>query len=282
MKFSHRNEPRRPRPRPTREVLRPVEEESDITFDPELVVSSKMREELRIYATEAGTIDTAAQARFIFLTLFPKRKSEVELDPERRQEHLERLLVLKEKNIRSMWHASITAEHIAHCLMAFPEYRHTIQSDSKVWDALSPYLNNFREENDWECFANFASYLLMIYPEKRDQLGLDESTRWQNMQYLESMRGVNWLEFVVHASALALLYPGHRSELGIDTESWDSIIPEYHASPKKRAIDVMPHALNLYILAAGRPEITSRGELRFTPTPKKIRQSIAVPQRPHL
>ena len=139
MKFRRTIEYGSGRPRRTVEVLQMPEQETTIVFDPEHEITSKVREQLATFATDAGDMDTATHARFIFLTLFPKRKSEIELNPARRQQHQERFLQLKQKEIKNMWSASTTAENIATEIMLNIFVKFGFPCKVRIWETSNSY-----------------------------------------------------------------------------------------------------------------------------------------------
>ncbi len=92
------------------------------------------------------------------------------------------------------------------------------------WQGMKDKLERNRQNNNWWAFANQATYLKILFPDKTVELDLNDLV-WQGMKdKLESDRqNNNWWAFAAHAMRLKILFPDKTAGLDLNDSAWQGM-----------------------------------------------------------
>lgn len=111
-------------------------------------------------------------------------------------------------------------------------YDPTKEISETDWEQMKQILHRHRgtkwkHRAEWNKFSTLAHDLCTLFPERKDELGLDTATFNILQREMLNLSGTDWWTYSDYAVALSLLYPEHKNELGLDSElTWNGIMQE--------------------------------------------------------
>jgi len=91
------------------------------------------------------------------------------------------------------------------------------------WDKMIEALDTHRQGKNWLGFIYLARAMLFVFPERRDELNLDEQV-WKGMkQELEYNKIQHYFRFVSHAVDMWQLFPNRQSELDLTDQDFEKM-----------------------------------------------------------
>lgn len=261
-------------------------ESSSAVFDPERDISNedwqKWRDEFvgsmrkaEHIGDKTNCLDSAVPLKI----LFPERSEELEIG-----EDTWRML-------SEIYDTETRVEHTSDSLfkmkILFPEKFKDIKFNSPFdkikWDSMAGELNRKREDVLKESyltnpFTELAMKLKIIFPEKTNELGLDDDVAEKLKECIKGERDRNsWYNFLINASNFKILYPEKANEINLDADFWEKAKHALHTDCQ--GMNPSFFAACLKILVADRVEITDEG-LKFVMPEKKEKSSFVNPEMP--
>lgn len=281
MKFARRQqraERRRPRPRRLYEVLSPIEDAEKIPFDPHRDIPLMMKDTLLRYvqgneslqAGENSHLYVAAAA----ITMFPEMRQRLQLE---RQRDSQISKVQEHSNL--IFHGgSIFSLGIDTIITCYPEAKQQLPIDS-IKAALILLVDAMRDLNAWREASDAAVLLLMVDPESKDEIVLDEKMRKGLIKALQKeITDDNWIFAFRILKNFVLLFPDHKDELPLTPELWDTMRHLLKGRDRNHG-SYAETAEAMAILAAQRAEIGSDGLIHITPHQPKLKKLTPLPHR---
>lgn len=276
MKFAPRQQPterRRPRPRRLYGVLSPIEDAEESPFEPHRDVPLRMQEDMLRYVRgdtsmqveEESYLDVAARA----ITMFPEMRQDLKLERQR-DSRITRYNERIRKNSSDVISSNGGLDLLITC---YPEAKQQLPVDT-IKTTLISLFNEERDGNMWFEASDAAVLLLMIDPESRDKLLLDEKMREGLLAEVQKDRNEKRGFSLFILRNFALLFPDHKDELPLTTEFWDTMKNFFTGRNRTSR-----NAEAMTILAAKRAEIGSDGLIHITPHQPKLKKSTPLPHR---
>ncbi|MFH1426323.1 MAG: hypothetical protein ABIG66_02715 [Candidatus Kerfeldbacteria bacterium] len=150
------------------------------------------------------------------------------------------------------------------------------------WEGMKQQLDSSRQNNEWWNCSLFAMSMSILFPNRKQELGLDDEA-WDGMkQYLDTFRqDNNWGHFSSLAMNISILFPDRKQELGLDDEAWDGMKQRLDSCRQDNNWwEFASHAMEMSILSADRAEITPDGQLKITPKKPPLARPQPLPERP--
>lgn len=93
------------------------------------------------------------------------------------------------------------------------------------WDGMLEALKSVRRIRPG-LFARHAKHMAVLFPERKQELGLDDAWIGCETKLYNARSDGKWWEFAELAANLAILFPKRRQELGLDDDAWDGMKQE--------------------------------------------------------
>ncbi len=154
----------------------------------------------------------------------------------------------------------------------------------KSWDGMKEKYEGYRGGR-WNDFGTMAMRLLLIFPDRKAELKLNDEAFDGMKGQLEKCRdNKNRWDFSYMAMNLSLLFPDRKADLNLDDAAFEGMkgeLEEYRGN--KQWWNFSRMARHLSILAAEHAQITHDGQILITHKQSKLsKEPKPLPQRLHI
>ncbi len=281
MKFSRTpQEPRRPRPRRTAEVLVQTGDQEEGGFNLHRDVSRAFVERFVNRPPEHGMYKNFALQGSHAVVMYPDLREKLSLNNEVKEgikTELHEMLTLF-KNDSSLANAAELAMSFRLLFHEGPDPEDKDIQELREWFTTS--LARFRSEEQWHAWCTIAMALSVLYPEERNTLNVDNQA-WQGVKKYCTTHRDDVHTFIPMIALIAFLFPDRKDEVNIQQQDWERIqatIERHRIIPST----YIRYAKDAYVSSLARFDITPEGEVTATPKTSNIPQPTRMPQRPRL
>lgn len=275
----HAKEPRKPRPRRTGDiVIRVAERDNDEPFVFERDVSrAYVERQMEKFDPRSASMGQTLLHAYM---AYPDMKEQLPISNEAKQ-HI--ILQLQDtlKYFKNDTTVCSAAEEAMALHVLFPDSRgeeRELKEELRKWFVSS--MKRFRSENQWFAWCNLAMTLVVIYPETKDELDIDDEAFTGIKQYLEEKHNEESV-FIPMLGIVKFLFPEKAKEIPVESKDWDAF--NVHMQRHRVAPGTYIHcACEAAMALADRYEILPEGSIRITSRPQKMSTSRVVPERSYL
>ncbi len=149
------------------------------------------------------------------------------------------------------------------------------------WQGMLNELDGIRRQPLWWDFTRLAMQMLILAPERKAELKIDD-TAWQGMldQLNQYRREPNWGNFPYLAMEMAILAPERKAELKIDDTAWQGMLDKLNQYRRESNWGNFARiAMPMAVLSADEVRITDPGKLELVQDPP-AEADPALPPRP--
>lgn len=171
---------------------------------------------------------------------FPDRREEYDLTDDDLQKFREKI-----ESDRETIRTNTNTTALEFLVTYFPETREKVGINNE-WNRLKAALDIHRSDSNWKSFRKTASHLVVLFPERRTELGLDD-TIFQQMKLAIDSSG-DFFEQFLDILQLVNLFPERKAELGLDDKTFKRLRAQLESTRERELEKYILHAAQLMVI----------------------------------